>query len=236
MHSLILDGGHLTWAHAIDHVRALEHDLRMQPPPVWSPLTLTRVVLEGAAFTRYLYDPAIPLAQRLARCAGMCVTEALNEAKASHAFGPEEQQGAQQRQREAKQLLDDADAVERRDRNGRNVIGYSIDGEYAPLDHKIGPQIKAFMPEWSADAYPLLSGAAHGRPWMIARARKPDGWGGEAATVMAAIMVVMGAIEAGITVWGGYVGANVDKTLDQMEAARLDFFRSSLAMAYPASQ
>ncbi|MGW4201695.1 hypothetical protein [Streptomyces sp. NPDC004726] len=81
LHGLAVDGGWLTWMHAVDHVRALEHDVVRQPPPVWSPLALARVALEGCAFTGYLYDPAIPLAQRLARSAGMRITEAQNGIK-----------------------------------------------------------------------------------------------------------------------------------------------------------
>jgi len=41
---------------------------------------------------------------------------------------------------------------------------------------------------------------------MIARARSGNGWGGEAATVMAAVITVMGSLESGIEVWGGYFG------------------------------
>lgn len=235
LHSLAVDGGQLIWVHAVDHIRALEHDILMQPPPVWSPLTLARVVLEGCAFTHFLYDPSIPLTQRLARVAGLCGSEARNEAKAAASFGPEEQARARARQAEAQQLVHDADAVERLDRRNR-VIGFSVDGEYAPLDHKIGAQAKAFLPDWAADAYPLLSGAAHGRPWMIARARSAGEWAGEAATVMAAVVTVMGAVESGIKAWGDYFGTDVSQALEEMAVARIGFLYRGVALAHADSQ
>jgi len=235
LHSLAVDGGQLIWMHAVDHIRALEHDLLMQPPPVWSPLTLARVVLEGCAFTHYLYDPSIPLAQRLARVAGMRVSEARNGVKAAAAFDPEEQAEAQARLAEARQLAGEAGAVGRTGSRGR-VTGFTVDGEYAPLDHMIGQQTEAFLPSWAAGAYPLLSGAAHGRPWMIARARSGNGWGGEAATVMAAVITVMGSLESGIEVWGGYFGIDVSEPLKAMATARLDFLTRGIALAYADSQ
>ncbi|WP_405525847.1 hypothetical protein OG426_25930 [Streptomyces canus] len=236
LHSLAVDGGQLIWVHAVDHIRALEHDILMQPPPVWSPLTLARVVLEGCSFTHYLYDPAIPLAQRLARVSGLCVSEANNEARAAASFGPEEQAAARARQAEAQKLVREANALERRNDRRNRVIGYTVDGEEAPLDHKIGAQAKAFLPDWAADAYPLLSGAAHGRPWMIARARSEGGWAGEAATVMAAVMTVMGAVESGIKAWGDYFGADVSGALEEMATARTAFLYKGIALAHANDQ
>jgi len=231
LHQRALDGGHLIWVHAVDHIRALEHDILMQPPPVWSPLTLARVTLEGCAFTGYLYDPAIPLGQRLARVAGMAVAEARNEATAAVGYGPEEQAGALAKREDAEKMARAAGAEERQDRRGR-VMGYSVDGEYAPMDHKIGAQIKAFLPAWGAGVYPLLSGAAHGRPWMIVRGRTSGDWAGEAATVLTAVIAVMGSLEAGLASWAAYLGADVTAALGTMDEVRMDFLNRSFMLAH----
>ena len=231
LHRLLIDAGHLTWAHAVDHVRALEHDILMQPPPVWSPLALARVTLEGLAFTHYLYDPAVPLERRLARAVGLVVTEANKEVQAARGFGPEEQAGAQARKKEVDQLVLASGAVPRLDRS-RRVTGYAVDGESAPGDHKIGGQTRLVLPEWARTSYPLLSGAAHGRPWMIARARSGDGWAGEAATVMAAVMTVAGALESGTATRSGYLNLDAGAVQSEMAAVREGFLRRSAVLAH----
>lgn len=199
---------------------------------MWSPLTLARVTLEGCAFTGYLCDPSISLGQRLARVAGMAVAEARNEASAAAGFGPEEQARALIKREEAEKVAHAAGAVERLDRRGR-VIGYTIDGQHAPLDHKIGAQTKAFLPEHAGGAYALLSGAAHGRPWMIARGRVANGnWVGEAATVMTAVIAVMGSLESGVSAWADYLGVDASAALSAMDEARINFLNQSILLAH----
>jgi hypothetical protein len=101
------------------------------------------------------------------------------------------------------------------------------------MDHKIAAQARAFLPSWAAGAYPLLSGAAHGRPWMIARGRSADGeWAGEAATVMAAVMTVMGSLESGVAAWAGYFGHDVSAALSAMADERMDFLNRAVALAH----
>jgi hypothetical protein len=233
LYSLGIEAGGFAWRQAVDHVRALEHDLQMQPPPVWSPLTLARAALEGAALTAYLFEPRIPLAQRLARGVGLCVTEAANAAKASAASRPEDQAAAEKRREAAERLAAAVGAdpwLNRRDK----VIGYIIDGERAPLDYQIGPQTKDLLPEWAASAYPLFSGAAHSRPWVIGRSSRAGlGWEGETATVMAAVTVVAGALEAGIAIWAAYLGTDATDVLAEMAEQRVAFVKRSYTIAHP---
>ncbi|MET9451100.1 hypothetical protein [Streptomyces cinerochromogenes] len=232
LHSMLLDAGGLVWMQGVDHIRALEHDIVMDPPPVWSPLTLGRVTLECCAFTGYLFDPAIPLGRRLARSVGLRVTEARNEGGAAANFGPVEQTMARAGLTEAETMAADAGAAPRRDRRNK-IIGYSIDGEYAPLDHKIAPQIKDFLPDWAMGSYQLMSGAAHGRPWMIARGRSAgEEWVGEAATVLAAVMTVMAALESGLAAYAGYFGHDVSEALEAMKGERMDFLSGAYELAH----
>ncbi|MEU6054019.1 hypothetical protein ABZ829_26770 [Streptomyces xanthochromogenes] len=119
LHNLLVDACRLIWAHALDHVRALEHDLMMSPPPVWSPLTLCRATLEGAAFVAYLCDPAVSLGQRIARAASLRVKEAQNQSGGAAVLGPEEQAAAVRDIAEADQLVTSAGAVQQVNRRGR---------------------------------------------------------------------------------------------------------------------
>lgn len=235
LHCLLVDACQLVWAHTLDHVRALEHDLAMSPPPVWSPLTLCRATLEGSAFVGYLCDPAVSVGQRLARAVSLRVKEAQNQSGAAAMLGSEEQAAAVRDIAEAEQLVTAAGAVQQVNRRGR-LTGYTVDGESAPLDHSISAEIKAFLPSWSTSSYPLVSGAAHGRPWMISRGRSADGsWAGEAATVMAALITVMGSLEAGVEAWGAYLGLDVSAVLVAMEGARMSFLTDSFGLAYGPS-
>ncbi|WP_030459420.1 hypothetical protein [Kitasatospora sp. NRRL B-11411] len=119
--------------------------------------------------------------------------------------------------------------------NGK-LLGHMVGTEYAPLDFVISTQIKAFLPHWALGSYPLLSGAAHGRPWMIARGRTDSGeWRGEAATVMAAVMVVMGALESGVSALGEYLGIDTTAALADMESTRMDFLYASVPFALPTA-
>lgn len=235
LHQLLVDACRLIWAHALDHIRALEHDLMMSPPPVWSPLTLCRATLEGTAFVGYLCNPAVSVWQRVARAASLRVKEAQNQSGAAAVLGPAEQAAAMRDIAEAEQLVTAAGAIQQVNRRGR-LTGYTVEGESAPLDHSISAEIKAFLPPWSTSSYSLVSGAAHGRPWMIARGRSADGsWAGEAATVLAALITIMGALEAGVDAWGSYLGRDVSAVLATMEETRMSFLTDSFDLAYTLS-
>jgi hypothetical protein len=234
LHSLLLDTAGLTTNNALDHVRALEHDVLMQPPPVWSPLTLSRVVLEGVLFTEYLFDPSIPLNKRLARLAGLWMTDATHVQKMAAAIGAEEQAGAAGMLAYVEDCLQKCQATERRNQKGK-LIGYDVDGETAPMDINITERAAAAMPDWLPGPYRLTSGAAHNRPWMIGRAStlaEGDGFVGEAATVMAAVMVALGAVETLVKVFGGYFGVDVSDGLEQMEQERNVFLYRAIGIAH----
>ncbi|MEU1520433.1 hypothetical protein ABZ490_51490 [Streptomyces sp. NPDC005811] len=234
LHALLLETAELTTSNALDHVRALEHDILMQPPPVWSPLTLSRVVLEGVLFAEYLLDATIPLNKRLARLAGMWMTDATHSQKLADAIGPEDQAKAADMLVYVKDCLQKCQASERHNASGK-LIGYVIDGETAAMDMNITERASKAMPSWLPAPYRLTSGAAHNRPWMIGRARNTAGDGGlvgEAATIMAAAMVAMGAVEAVVDAFGEYFGVDVSEGLREMEDERIAFFYRALALAH----
>lgn len=234
LHGLLLETANLTKDNALDHVRALEHDILMQPPPVWSPLTLSRVAMEGVLFSEYLFDPTIPLNKRLARLAGMWMTDAIHSQMAARALGPEDQAKATEMLAYVQDCLRKCQATERRNGNGK-LIGYSIDSESAPLDINITERAAQAMPTWLPAPYRLTSGAAHNRPWMIGRAKDlagGDGLAGEAATVVAAVMVAMGAIETVVHAFGEFFGVDVRDGLQEMTNERVTFLYRAVGIAH----
>jgi hypothetical protein len=233
LHSLLIEMATLTTDNALDHVRALEHDIVMQPPPVWSPLTLSRVVMEGVLFAEYLLDPTIPLNRRLARMAGMWRTDATYALKQAEAYGQEPVEAGQMLAY-VEDCLRKCQAVERLDRRGK-INGYSFGSESAALDLNITERATNVMPDWLPAPYRLISGASHNRPWMIARAKDlagGDGLAGEAATVMAAVMVALGSIEVAVGAFGKYFGVDVSNELQQMEDERTAFLYRAIGIAH----
>ncbi|MFJ6703471.1 MULTISPECIES: hypothetical protein [unclassified Streptomyces] len=227
MLGMIFDLAQLSWSNALDHVRALEQDVVMQPPPVWSPLTLSRAVMENCLFLHYLIDPDISTAKRLARCAGLWRTDVEHMEKAAKAFGPAQEAEIAKTRDYVLTALRDVGAVERTNAQGR-LIGYEVDGENSGLDINITEEAKA-MPAHLPAPYRILSGAAHGRPWMTNRARmlaegSEDDLVGEAATVMMAVAVVTGALETALKAWRDYVGLNFGDTLEHLNGLYRMFF------------
>ncbi len=108
------------------------------------------------------------------------------------------------------------------------MIGYEVDGEKSGLDINITEEAKA-MPSHMPAPYRILSGAAHGRPWMTNRARmlaedSEDDLVGEAATVMTAVAVVAGALETALKAWRDYFGLNLGDTLEHLNGLYRMFF------------
>ncbi|MFD8685359.1 hypothetical protein [Streptomyces sp. NPDC059651] len=227
MHAMILNLVPLSWSNALDHVRALEQDVLMQPPPVWSPLTLSRAVMENCLFLHYLIDPEISGEKRLARCAGLWRTDVEHMEKTARAFGPAQVAAVAKTKDYVLTALRDVGALERTNAQGR-LIGYEVDGEKSGLDINLTEEAKA-MPSHLPAPYRILSGAAHGRPWMTGRAQElaqdsDDDLRGEVATVMTAVVVAAGALETALKAWRDYFGLDLGDTLEHLNGLYRMFF------------
>ncbi|MFF9394215.1 hypothetical protein [Streptomyces griseoluteus] len=221
LHNMLLDVGGMSWDTAVDHVRALEHDIVRKPPPVWSPLVIARAVLESCLVFDYLFDPSISGALRLARCAGLWRKDSDHSVNLAKILDQEDQ--AAGLSAEITRALADCDINARLSASGK-VTGYVVDGEVSNLDYIITERVRSRLPNWIPMPYGLLSGAAHGRPWMTDRARRmgreTGGLVGEAATVMTAIMVAMASLEMGLRTWQGYFGFDFDTDLAELNQYR----------------
>ncbi|MFI8768899.1 hypothetical protein ACIGN6_28880 [Streptomyces sp. NPDC053792] len=239
MQGMIVQTVQLSWTNALDQIRALEQDVVMQPPPVWSPLTLSRGVMESCLLLHYMIEPVVPVAKRLARCAGVWWSDIDHMRKAASAFGEEQVAGVAEKKAYVDRALADVGAVERTNNNGR-LIGFEVDGEKAALDINF-TEAAAALPSYLPAPYRLLSGAAHGRPWMIGRAGElTQGTGaslvGEAATVMTAVMAVYGSLETALSAWGGYFGMDFSELRKRLDERRNAFFMEAVISAYGEGQ
>ncbi|MDX3233226.1 hypothetical protein [Streptomyces sp. ME19-01-6] len=236
LHGMLLEIAGLSWDTALDHVRALEHDIVRKPPPVWSPLVAARAVLESCLFLEYLIDPSISCALRLARCAGLWRKDTEHTAKLARVLGPEREVEAVDLDAYVTQSLADANVVQRHNAKGK-LVGYEVDGESAGLDYNITERVASALPSWLPTPYGLLSGAAHSRPWMTNRARNlaagsDDRLVGEAATVMTALMVVMASLEMSLVAWQGYFGFDLTEPLAKLADDRNHAYMYLLGLAH----
>lgn len=183
--------------------------------------------MESCLFLHYVIDPEISGAKRLARCAGLWRTDVEHMEKAARAFGPAQVAEVAKTKDYVLAALRDVGAVERKNSQGR-LIGYEVDGENSGLDINITEQAKA-MPSHLPAPYRILSGAAHGRPWMTGRARElardsEDDLVGEVATVMTAVVVVAGALETALKAWRDYFGLDLGDALEHLNGLYRMFF------------
>lgn len=70
-----LDTVLLVQGHMVDHIRSLEQDLRRDPVPIWSTLTLARAVLESTALLCHLLDTSVSTEARLCRVAAQWLAD-----------------------------------------------------------------------------------------------------------------------------------------------------------------
>lgn len=221
LHGMLLDIAGMSWDTALDHVRALEHDIVRKPSPVWSPLVMARAVLESCLLFDYLFEPSISCPLRLARCAGLWRKDTDHTTNLAKVLGEEEQ--AAELDVYVTKALDECNIVARRSASEK-ITGYVVDGEVSNLDYNITERARNSLPDWIPMPYGLLSGAAHSRPWMTDRARRQgneeDGLVGEAATVMTALMVSMASLEMGVKSWQGYFGLDLAADLAEMDQYR----------------
>jgi hypothetical protein len=228
---LALEAAGLTTSNASDHLRALARDAVREPAPIWTSLTLARVVLEGLVLSCYLLDPAISTELRMARAAALHITEAQNQIKAAKSF-PAHVPPVDKHVGKALQLCTKAGAQVHQGHKGK-FVGVSVDGHRAPMDINLTEATERYLPAGLPSTYRLTSGAAHSRPWMIASSatdgRKTDeGWAAEAATMMTAVMTVSFAMDAYVRHWSAYFGLNPDGDLAAIRRRQLWFLNRAV--------
>jgi hypothetical protein len=223
------------WQNALDLVQALAHDVTRTPTPVWSPLTLARSAMEACLLAHYLLDPSISASKRLARLAGVWHTDAEYQRKTSAAWGesipPDKMMSGHTRT-----VLAECQITEKLNRHG-GLCGFTVDGEDASLDMNITEEAARALPDWMPEPYRLTSGAAHSRPWVIARATElakgtDRAFVGEAATLVTAVMVVTGSLMAAHSAWNGFFGLGRDDVAEQLHQRMVSYITGASLLTY----
>lgn len=205
-----ISGATVTWASADDHLGTLEADLRRQPSPVWSTMTLARAVQESAVFACYVTEPEISVHERLARIAATWLQDVEYHAMAAPAGHPGRQSARQDRQHRIDELVRGGFALN----SATAPTNVSLDGASAPVNLNVTARAKLLMAPDAPEPYRLASGAVHARPWFLsANAIEQDGaWSTSWATVVSAMVIATSAVRGGVQSLCGYLG------LDQSRA------------------
>lgn len=221
------------WQNALDLVRAIANDMMRTPPPVWSSLTLARAVMEACLLTHYLLDDSISVSKRLARLAGVWHTDAEYQRKTAAAWHKDVPADVMM-SGYARAALAECQITEKINKHGA-VCGFIVGSESAPLDMNITEQAAKALPDWMPEPYRLASGAAHSRPWVIARGTAlAEGTGqpfvGEAATLATALMVVVGSLMAAHRAWNSYFALGRDHVAEQLHQRMVSYLHAAMLL------
>ena len=181
-------GAILNLSSGAEHVRGL---MAIVVSDQWMPLpamTLGRAIYE-AAFTFWLIQPDVPTEQRIARWAGRLLHDSQEPPNALDSFGEvDAAEGEKVRVIEGRSLgqkLMRQASIELRLKGGdrseeTRLVTYQ--GEASLLTPKVTDQVARFTPKQQS-LWPLFSGAAHSRGWLV------EGLEGDAATIWSSVLV-----------------------------------------------
>lgn len=211
-----------------DGLAAIEHDVTRDPPPVWSTLVLARAFTESVIMICYLIDPEVDADTRLARVAGALLTDDDNANAFARSFDPQVPAG---REWTIAEMRRGGIQIEGKPKRYRVTVGsITISGDYV-----ITEQAKRLLPPGAPEPYRLFSGPGHARPWGLERtAMKVESrYVGEAASLGAALLIVLYALGAWVKAWTGYFGLDGSGALSQIETVCCEFVEAQFEI-YPA--
>lgn len=199
-----MSGAKVTWANAYDHLQSLEADLRRQPTPVWSTMTLARTVQESAIFVRYITEPEISVQERLVRIAATRLQDSDYTAKAAPEWHPGRQLAQVTRQHWIDELVRGGFTLN----SATAPTTVALDGASAPVKFNSTERAKLLMAPDAPEPYRLASGAVHARPWFLStNAIELDGaWSTSWATIVSTMVIAANAVRGGVESLCGYLG------------------------------
>jgi hypothetical protein len=204
-----MSGATVSWASADDHLRALEADLRRQPAPVWSMMTLARAIQESAVFVCYVAEPEIGVHERLTRIAATWLQDVDYLTKAAPEWHPGRQSARQDRQFRIDELVRAGFILN----SATAPTTVSLDGASTPVNLNVTARAKLLMPPDAPEPYRLASGAVHARPWFLSgNAIEQDGeWSTSWATVVSAVVIAAHSARGGVQSLCSYLGLDDDQ-------------------------
>jgi hypothetical protein len=206
----------LTLGNIVDHVQAIQRTLVGEPVAVWSLVSLSRVVQEGAIRVCHLYEPGLSPEQRAVRIAAAWLNGARQHQTAARDVGV--------------QAVPEADRIwqyaERTVQRAGMTIG--LDARGRPNSAGLGPVAAPFtvnltnvaakrpthLPAW----YRISSAVSHSTVWMVAQAFASDEddqpvMRADPEIVTAAVLAVLGAFEDLVATLGAYHGKDPHQAL-----------------------
>lgn len=220
----------LNLASGAEHVRGLMAILvsdQLMPLPA---MTLGRAIYEAAFNTFWLVQPDVRTEQRIARWAGQLLHDSQEPPNTLDSFG---EAGPAEREKEraiegrglGQKLMRQA-GIELKLKGGdrsdeTRLVIYR--GEASLLTPKVTDQVARFTPNQQS-LWPLFSGAAHSRGWLV------EGLEGDAATIWSSVLVpLLDVSDALVIEVCSYFGIDARPTIERTHLHR----RTMLAQARP---
>jgi hypothetical protein len=224
-----IDGAIIAFAAMRDGIAALKHDVIRDPAPIWSPVTLTRAFMESVVMMRYIVDPTIGTNRRIARIAGLLVTEDDNAHALARTFDPHAESN---RAKTIGEMRRGGIRVE----GSRSGTKITVEQVTIKADFVKTDEARKLLPPDAPEPYRLFSGPAHARPWgLIRTATRGDNteFVAEAATLEAVVHVVLYALEALVTDWYAYFGYDSSSALTRLKVIRKGFAEATFSIYSP---
>ncbi|WP_261958318.1 hypothetical protein [Streptomyces nigrescens] len=206
----------LTLANILDHVQAIQRTLVGEPVAIWSLVSLSRVVQEGAIRVCHLYASGLSPEQRAVRIAAAWLNGARQHRTAAGEVGAQAIPEADRIWQYAEQTVQRAGMSIGLDGRGRPksaVLG-SVEAPFTVNLTNITAQRPTHLPAW----YRISSAASHSTVWMVAQAFASDEDGqpvmrADPEIVTAAVLAVLGAFEDLVQTLGDYHGKDPQPAL-----------------------
>ncbi|MBA8802705.1 hypothetical protein FB382_000996 [Nocardioides ginsengisegetis] len=226
-------GAILNLSSGAEHVRGLMAIVVSDQLMPLSAMTLGRAIYEASFNTFWLIQPDVSTEQRIARWAGRLLHDSQAPPNALDSFGEvNAAEGEKERVLEGRglgQKLMRQAGIELRLKGGdrseeTRLVTYQ--GEASLLTPKVTDQVARFTPNQQS-LWPLFSGAAHSRGWLV------EGLEGDAATIWSSVLVpLLDVSDALVIEVCAYFGMDARPTIERTHLHR----RTMLAQALPLKQ
>ena len=211
IHATGIEGAHLAYLSAQDHLLTLEADMLRDPAPIWSPLTLCRAILESTVVSCHLLNPSITTSTRLARMAALWLDDTFLAERSAGTFGAVHAEGVREYgQFKLRELATGGFSIDRDAKN--RPVRIRFGDASSPIGLNITDEATKLLPAGMPSPYRLGSGAAHSRPWLLEMSvtKTPDGEHiVETATAETAAFTAMLCMRTCVVAWGAYFGIQV---------------------------
>ncbi|WP_406364414.1 hypothetical protein [Streptomyces sp. NBC_00645] len=206
----------LTLGNVLDHVQAIQRTMVGEPVAIWSLVSLSRVVQEGAIRVCHVYESGLSPEQRAVRIAATWLNGARQHQTAAKDVGAQAVPEADKIWQYAERTVQRAGmsiGLDRRGRPNSAVLG-PVEEPFAVNLTNVAAKRPTHLPAW----YRISSAASHSTVWMVAQAFASDEddqpvMRADPEIVTAAVLAVLGAFEDLVETLGTYHGKDPQQAL-----------------------